>query len=118
MIRVSAPYTPTGSSGLIAQITARLQQVDLDSGYQTRWGRTTQARRRRPMRRASRFLVTFALVTATVALAPSAVSAGGTPLWVKHVRNYPGGISGGVRARLVALQAETAAAGAASAALQ
>lgn len=70
------------------------------------------------MRRASTFAVALALLTATIALAPSAVSAAGTPRWVKHVQNYPGGISGGVRARLVALQAETGTAGAASAALQ
>ena len=70
------------------------------------------------MRRASTFAVALALLTATIALAPSAVSAAGTPRWVKHVRNYPGGISAGVRARLVALQAETGTAGAASAALQ
>ena len=50
------------------------------------------------LRRASGFAVTLGLLTATVALAPSTAGAGGTPLWVKHVRNYPGGISGAVRA--------------------
>src|SRR3977135_404705 len=38
---------------------------------------------------------------ATTATAASG-GASGTPLWVKHVQNYPGGISGGVRARLQA----------------
>jgi hypothetical protein len=70
------------------------------------------------MRRGSMLVAALGLLTATIALMPSAVSAGGTPLWVKHVRNYPGGISGGVRARLVALQSQTDAAGSASAALQ
>jgi hypothetical protein len=70
------------------------------------------------MRRASMLVAALGLLTATIALMPSAVSAGGTPLWVKHVRNYPGGISGGVRARLVALQSETDAAASASAAHQ
>ena len=40
------------------------------------------------LRRASGFAVTLGLLTATVALAPSTAGAGGTPLWVKHVRNY------------------------------
>ena len=69
------------------------------------------------LRRALGSAVTLGLIIHALA-PPSTAGAGGTPLWVKHVRNYPGGISGGVRARLVALQAETAAAGAASAALQ
>jgi hypothetical protein len=64
------------------------------------------------LRRASGFAVTLGLLTATIALAPSAVSASDTPLWVKHVRNYPGGISGGVRARLVALETESGSASA------
>jgi hypothetical protein len=68
------------------------------------------------VRRASTFVIALVL-TAPIALAPSTVSAGGTPLWVKHVQNYPGGISGGVRARLVAIQADVDAAGA-SATLQ
>jgi hypothetical protein len=68
------------------------------------------------MRRTSTFAVALILLSATVALAPSAVSAGGAPLWVKHVRNYPGGISVGVRARLASLDAGTAST--ASAALQ
>ena len=58
------------------------------------------------LRRASGFAVTLGLLTATVALAPSTAGAGGTPLWVKHVRNYPGGISGAVRARLIAIESE------------
>ena len=59
------------------------------------------------LRRASGFAVTLGLLTATVALAPSTAGAGGTPLWVKHVRNYPGGISGAVRARLIAIESGT-----------
>jgi hypothetical protein len=59
------------------------------------------------MRRASTFAVTFILLVTTAALTPSPASARGIPLWVKHVRNYPGGISGSVRARLVAIQADT-----------
>jgi len=58
------------------------------------------------MRRTSRLAVFLALLTATVGLSPSFGSAASPPLWVKHVQNFPGGISGGVRARLVALQAE------------
>jgi hypothetical protein len=68
------------------------------------------------VRRASTFAIALVLI-ATIALVPSTASAGGTPLWVKHVQNYPGGISGGVRARLVAIQADIDAAGA-SATLQ
>jgi hypothetical protein len=56
------------------------------------------------------------LLTATIALVPASVSAGSTPLWVKHVQNFPGGISGSVRARLAAIQAD--AESAASIALQ
>jgi hypothetical protein len=65
------------------------------------------------MRRVSTFAA-LALLTASVSLTSSALSAGGAPLWVKHVRNYPGGISAGVRARLVALgsDAVTSATGA------
>lgn len=70
------------------------------------------------LRRASGFAVTLGLLTATIALAPSPAGAGGTPLWVKHVRNYPGGISVGVRARSVALRAEVDAAGGLAATLQ
>jgi len=63
------------------------------------------------LRRAAGFAVTLGLLTAMIAFAPSPAGAGGTPRWVKHVQNYPGGISAGVRARLVALQAEADAAG-------
>jgi hypothetical protein len=70
------------------------------------------------MRRASTFAVALALLTATIALSPSTVGARGTPRWVKHVQNYPGGISGGVRARLVALGAQADVAGATGTALQ
>src|SRR5262245_8143544 len=62
------------------------------------------------MRRASTFAATFALLVTTAVLTPSPAGARGVPLWVKHVRNYPGGISGSVRARLVAIQADTSAA--------
>lgn len=68
------------------------------------------------MRRAFRFLVALAMLGASVPLASSPGSAAGSrPLWVKHVQNFPGGISGGVRARLAAMQEES---GAGSAALQ
>ena len=70
------------------------------------------------LRRASGLAFILGLLTATITLAPSTAGADGTPLWVKHVRNYPGGISGAVRARLLAIESETVAAGAASSALQ
>ena len=70
------------------------------------------------MRRVSTLAVAFGLLTTAVTLAPSSVNASGTPLWVKHVRNYPGGISGSVRARSMTLQDGTAAAGARSVAPQ
>jgi hypothetical protein len=70
------------------------------------------------MRRASTIALALGLLTATIALSSPAVAADATPLWVKHVRNYPGGISGGVRARLVALEAQTDQAGTASATQQ
>jgi hypothetical protein len=63
------------------------------------------------MRRAFAFAVALGLLTATIAFSSSAVAADATPLWVKHVKNYPGGISGGVRARLVAHEAQTDQAG-------
>jgi hypothetical protein len=64
------------------------------------------------MRRASTFAVVLGLLTTTIALAPSAVAVDDdAPLWVKHVQNYPGGISGSVRARLAALEIQTAQAG-------
>ena len=49
------------------------------------------------MRRASTIALALGLLTATIALSSSAVAADATPLWVKHVRNYAGGISGGVQ---------------------
>ena len=70
------------------------------------------------LRRASGFAVTLGLLTATIALAPSPAGAGGASLWVKHVQNYPGGISVGVRARLAAVKAEAGATSSTSAALQ
>jgi hypothetical protein len=69
------------------------------------------------MRRTSAFAVALALLTSAIGLVPTAVRAGGVPLWVKHVRNYPGGISAGVRARLVATSIDTSG-GASAAALQ
>src|SRR3989442_4302765 len=36
------------------------------------------------------------------AVVPAPAGAQGTPLWVQHVQNYPGGISNGVRAKLAA----------------
>jgi hypothetical protein len=70
------------------------------------------------LRRASGFAVTLGLLTATIALAPMPAGAGGAPLWVKHVQNYPGGISVGVRARLAAFQGVAGATAGVSAALQ
>ena len=70
------------------------------------------------LRRASGFAVTLGLLTATIALAPSPAGAGGAPLWVKHVQNYPGGISVGVRARLAAVQGVAGSSASTSAALQ
>ena len=40
------------------------------------------------------------VVVGLVAVGPSFAAASTTPRWVKHVRNYPGGISNGVRAYL------------------
>lgn len=54
------------------------------------------------MRRTVTFAVALVSLTAVLGLPPAAVGARGVPLWVKHVRNYRGGISVGVRARLVA----------------
>jgi len=61
------------------------------------------------MRRTSRLAFVLILLTATIGLAPASGSAGSTPLWVKHVQNFPGGISVGVRARLAAIGTEVAA---------
>jgi hypothetical protein len=58
------------------------------------------------MRRASTFAIALTLLTSTIGLVPSAVRAGRAPLWVEHVRNYPGGISAGVRARLAAISTD------------
>jgi hypothetical protein len=62
------------------------------------------------MRRASRFAFALALLVAAAGLAPTSGSAAPKPLWVRHVENYPGGISGGVRARLAAIQADAGSA--------
>ncbi len=57
------------------------------------------------MARALRFLFLIGLLGVTAA--PQASAADGAPLWIRHVQNYPGGISNGVRARLAALEADT-----------
>jgi hypothetical protein len=44
----------------------------------------------------------FLIALFGVTLAPQASAADGSPLWILHVQNYPGGISNGVRARLAA----------------
>lgn len=51
------------------------------------------------MSRAPRIALTLALVAALLGV-PTAGGAESAPLWVRHVQNYPGGISNGVRARL------------------
>jgi photosystem II stability/assembly factor-like uncharacterized protein len=43
-----------------------------------------------------------AAVILAVAVAPAPAGAQGPPLWAQHVQNYPGGISDGVRAKLMA----------------
>jgi hypothetical protein len=45
-------------------------------------------------------LSVLAIVAGLIALGTSVAAANTTPRWVKHVRSYPGGISGGVRAYL------------------
>jgi hypothetical protein len=57
------------------------------------------------MARGLRFVFLAALLA--VVLLPQASAAGGSPLWVRHVQNYPGGISNGVRARLTAPHVDT-----------
>src|SRR5437870_1732621 len=54
------------------------------------------------MRRASLLLAAAALAVATIGfVAPTGAGAAvKVPRWVKHVQNYPGGISNGVRAYL------------------
>jgi hypothetical protein len=64
------------------------------------------------MPRAARFAFALVLLVTSVGLAPTSGSAAPKPLWVRHVENFPGGISGGVRARLAALDAEVGTAGA------
>src|SRR6266542_2582261 len=49
----------------------------------------------------------FLAVLLGVMLAPQASAADGSPLWIRHVRKYPGGISNGVRARLAASHVAT-----------
>ncbi len=55
------------------------------------------------MRRALLSLLAIGTMVATIGLSASvgaAASSGTTPLWVKHVQNYPGGISNSVRSYL------------------
>jgi hypothetical protein len=52
------------------------------------------------MTKGTRISTILAVVAGLMALAAGTASAGTTPRWVKHVENYPGGISGGVRAYL------------------
>ncbi len=54
------------------------------------------------MRRASRLLVVVAVLGATVALAVprGSIATETTPLWIKHIQKYSGGISNGVRQRV------------------
>lgn len=53
------------------------------------------------MRRGARLALAAATLTASVALAiPQGMAADSTPLWVKHVLNYPGGLSSAVRAQV------------------
>ncbi len=47
-------------------------------------------------------ILAIALATSLMALGASLAPADPTPRWVKHVRHYPGGISGGVRAEIAA----------------
>jgi hypothetical protein len=57
------------------------------------------------MARVLRFVFLVALLGAIVV--PQASAAGGSPLWILHMQNYPGGISNGVRARLTAPHVDT-----------
>src|SRR5437899_2701241 len=49
-----------------------------------------------------RILSIAATTILVAALVPAPAGAQGAPLWVQHVQNYPGGISDGVRAKLLA----------------
>ena len=51
------------------------------------------------------------------AASPAPTAAQGTPLWVQHVQNFPGGISDGVRAKLLASALTSASVGLANATL-
>ena len=52
------------------------------------------------MRKGIGIAAVLAVMTGLIALAAGTAWASTTPRWVKHVENYPGGISGGVRAYL------------------
>ena len=67
------------------------------------WARTEPRTEGVAMRRTLRLLVaagTLALLTGLSAPMAAGAGSSATPLWVKHVNQYPGGISNGVRAYL------------------
>jgi len=59
------------------------------------------------MRRSSRLLVVVAVLGASVALAApqGSIATETTPLWIKHIQKYSGGISNGVR-QMVTVEAQ------------
>src|SRR6266540_586365 len=57
------------------------------------------------MTRIFRLVLLIALLGVT--LVPQATAASRSPLWIRHMQNYPGGISNGVRARLTAPHVDT-----------
>jgi hypothetical protein len=59
------------------------------------------------MRRASRLLVMVAVLGVAVALAApnGSIATEGSPLWIKHIQKYSGGISNGVR-QMVSVDAQ------------
>src|SRR6266540_2307643 len=68
-------------------------------------GRTTlgtQATGEREGHMARVLRLVFLIALLGMIVVPQASAADGSPLWVLHVQNYPGGISNGVRARLTA----------------
>ena len=50
------------------------------------------------MKRSLRILTAGTVLAAAFAFSLSGASAASVPRWIKHIQNYPGGISGGVRA--------------------
>lgn len=55
------------------------------------------------MSRMARTVVAAAMISAVLGV-PAAGQAGSKPLWLRHIENFPGGISNGVRARVVATE--------------